>query len=77
VHKKDWVRKSQNSKDAHLQKVRKYNKLLRSANLRICGPPTFAFGIIFGLTVSLNIPLVNHDHPQVGSYALSPLFCTR
>jgi hypothetical protein len=50
-YKKDWVRKSQNTKEAHLRKIRKYNKLLRSANLRICGPPTF-FGITFRLSVS-------------------------
>ncbi len=31
---KDWARKSQIGKFAHLRKVHKYNKLLKSANLR-------------------------------------------
>jgi hypothetical protein len=35
-HKKDWVRKSQIYKVLHLRKVRKSNKLFKSAILRIC-----------------------------------------
>ena len=34
--KKDCVRKSQIHKASHLRKVRKSNKLFKSANLRIC-----------------------------------------
>jgi hypothetical protein len=34
--KKDWISKSQIRKVSHLRKVRKSNKLFKSANLRIC-----------------------------------------
>ncbi len=35
-HNKDWVRKSQICKVPHLQKIRKSDKLVESANLRVC-----------------------------------------
>jgi len=48
--KKGWVRKSQIRKVLYLRKVRKSNKLFKSASTRICGtylriPLTFAFYI--------------------------------
>ncbi len=36
ITKKEWIRKSQIRKVSHLRKVRKFNKLFKSANLRIC-----------------------------------------
>jgi hypothetical protein len=35
-YKEDWVRKSQIRKVSHLRNIRKFNKLSKSANLRIC-----------------------------------------
>ncbi len=68
-HKKDWV-----GKVSHLRKVRKSNKLFKSANLRncgtycgtysICGPPTFSHGKQYVPLITVQIIVPPPPPPQ-------------